>query len=56
MQIQVIANFVMFSVITLLRDGHMLHQVKLQLLGICFLRGALEDAVDGIGDGEKGGC
>jgi hypothetical protein len=31
MQIQVIANFVMFSVITLLRDGHMLHQVKLQI-------------------------
>jgi hypothetical protein len=27
-----------------------------QLLGICFLRGALEGAVEGIGDGEKGGC
>ena len=26
------------------------------LLGICFLRGALEGAVEGIGDGEKGGC
>ena len=25
------------------------------LLGICFLRGALEGAVEGIGDGEKGG-
>jgi hypothetical protein len=25
-------------------------------LGICFLRGALEGAVEGIGDGEKGGC
>jgi hypothetical protein len=25
------------------------------LLGICFLRGALEVAVEGIGDGEKGG-
>jgi hypothetical protein len=24
-------------------------------LGICFLRGALEVAVEGIGDGEKGG-
>jgi hypothetical protein len=28
----------------------------LLLLGICFLRGALEGAVEGIGDGEKGGC
>ena len=26
------------------------------LLGICFLREALEGAVEGIGDGEKGGC
>jgi hypothetical protein len=26
-----------------------------KLLGICFLRGALEGAVEGIGDGEKGG-
>ena len=26
-----------------------------RLLGICFLRGALEVAVEGIGDGEKGG-
>jgi hypothetical protein len=26
----------------------------LWLLGICFLRGALEGAVEGIGDGEKG--
>jgi len=24
--------------------------------GICFLGGALEDAVEGIGEGEKGGC
>ncbi|MFT5109075.1 MAG: hypothetical protein ACI9UA_004721, partial [Pseudoalteromonas tetraodonis] len=24
--------------------------------GICFLREALEGAVEGIGDGEKGGC
>ena len=28
---------------------------KILLLGICFLRGALEVAVEGIGDGEKGG-
>jgi hypothetical protein len=27
-----------------------------RLLGICFLRGALQRAVEGIGDGEKGGC
>jgi hypothetical protein len=27
-----------------------------RLLGICFLRVALERAVEGIGDGEKGGC
>ncbi|MFT5406752.1 MAG: hypothetical protein ACI9DF_005615 [Verrucomicrobiales bacterium] len=26
------------------------------LLGICFSRGALEGAIEGIGDGEKGGC
>jgi hypothetical protein len=26
------------------------------LLGICFLREALEVAVEGIGDGEKGDC
>ena len=26
------------------------------LLGICFLREALEVAVEGFGDGEKGGC
>ena len=29
---------------------------KEKLLGICFLREALEGAVEGIGDGEKGGC
>ena len=30
--------------------------ISFGLLGICFLRGALEVAVEGIGDGEKGGC
>jgi hypothetical protein len=27
-----------------------------ELLGICFLRGALEGALEGIGEGRKGGC
>jgi len=39
-----------------LSSTSLLAETTPKLLGNCFLRGVLDGAVEGIGEGEKGGC